>query len=333
MGKKHRVKGPLALQKCLSGLPTELIQLILEELARQAPHLGAWMLRTNSTLKRWIEPILYYEISLGHQFDQGVADSKLFASYCSRPSFFTEHVKVLSIGPATLSSFVVPFLTACTSVKSLTLRCQFYLLLFGTLEDKRAFAEPYWQAISLPQLRPTRLDIDLYQHLILFPKFEATHSLFSNVTHLELDCDPECLFLNENLLSLVKVIRLKVNFPSPNPRFRLDPILSGINTAAKFCPPNANICLIWLAGIPLEEVISTASILRISRGSLGSQVVLGTRTLDKDRDVLDRPGYQCILANWCLKMDGLDDIWKQAERIVEKRLNSEARVAGLSFGS
>ncbi|TFK59617.1 hypothetical protein BDN72DRAFT_590626 [Pluteus cervinus] len=57
-----------------------------------------------------IEPILYYEISLGRQFDQGAADSKLLAS-----------VKALSIGPRTLSSFLNSLLAACTSVKSLTL--------------------------------------------------------------------------------------------------------------------------------------------------------------------------------------------------------------------
>ncbi|TFK70994.1 hypothetical protein BDN72DRAFT_491783 [Pluteus cervinus] len=329
MGRKHKTKGSGTLQKCLSSLPVELVQLILEELARQAPHLGAWMLRTNSTLNRWIEPVLYHEIDLGRQLYDGT-DCKRYLAFKAKPAaFFTEHVKILSIGPHIRTSFILPFLTTCTGVHSLELLCPFYPFFFPSPEQRRLFLDSYWQAISSPQLRPTRLVIDLYQHMA-YPKFTSRHPLFSNVTHLEVELSPEGSFIDENLLSLANVIRFKVQLSGYSTTGReINSFLPATDTIAKFCPPNARICLIWSNELPLEQFISSAPISRIARGSLGNKVVLGTRLLHRDRELLERPGYQYILANWCLERKGGEDIWQQAEKIVARRLNSEARVAGL----
>ncbi|TFK65418.1 hypothetical protein BDN72DRAFT_845572 [Pluteus cervinus] len=308
-----------------------------QQLARQAPHIGAWMLRTNATLKRWIEPVLYYDMKLGHHGPQDISDCKRYHAFCCRPpSFFTEHVKILSFGTSTDQSYILPLLTTCTGVNSLELRRRFPPFLFRSIDEQQVFFDAYWNAISSPNLRPTKLVIDLHGHIYCFPELKPTHPLFSNVTHLELEWFPPGPFTDENLLSLTKVIRFKVDLSESSTAARdLKNFLPAAEATAKYCPPNARICLIWCNKLPLEQFVPLAPISQISMGALGNKVVLGTRLLDKDGDLLEHPGYQCILANWCLERRGREDIWQQAEMIVaRRRLNSEVRVAtGPNLGS
>ncbi|KAF6743875.1 hypothetical protein DFP72DRAFT_931145 [Ephemerocybe angulata] len=172
-------------------LPDDLIRTVFEASANNRDEFSWSLVRVSKTVRSWVEPVLYRNISLDHMKPLHLLHDTITSYSSSKPSsFYSAHVRRLYFGDPWVMQLrkVINILLACSNVTRLSAT----MLVPGAADDCLVGNHKVWEA-----LRPTWLTINpcLFSPTHRHFRFTAARGsditqtcnpIFTNVTHLEL---------------------------------------------------------------------------------------------------------------------------------------------------
>lgn len=214
--------------------------------------------------------------------DKETTYTSLMVAFRNRPaSFFTQHVKSLSITGEIPFPLVIFAINTCQSIKHISL-CQGFPYLFSDDDEDTYF-------FCLLSKRPEflRIDIDRHKqrHLLQY-NINASLPFFSNLIQLDLLCQTMfSLFITPDLgcMRRLQRIRVLVYRPTDNATW-LDGLIPFADMLMRFLPSSQlEYCVLFFKGYlpPFAKWITQQRVIPLVDGTLHTKLLFG---MDVDRE-------------------------------------------------